>query len=317
MLLHRSPIDSIEERELDLLLLAGIHSSVRLRCFLAERIASLQDADFVGAWRGVCADGGESDLLMLIRTTDGRRIALMMEDKINALFQPRQAERYRDRGEAGIKDGLWDSYRTCLCAPEAYGAPYASSPDWDAVIFLEDIEAALADAEAGVELLVRDAARRACGKYDNPRTPPHPEATAFWKRYASLCASEFPDLRMSELAATQSHNDPWVRFARSLLPPDILLEHKAWLGRVDLTFKGLKPDVLRARIGPLLPPGVDIFPAGGSAAVRFTTPVVNSKEPFEPQIANVRAALSGVRAIIALWPKLAESAGFASHSSEA
>lgn len=317
MPLQRSPIDCIEERELDLLLLAGVHSSARLRSLFVEKITDLQQAEFIGAWRGVCANGGESDLLVLIRAADGRRIALMIEDKINALFQPRQAQRYRDRGEAGIKDGHWDVYRTCLCAPKAYGAPYVGSPDWDAVLFLEDVEAALADAEAGIDLLVRDAARRACGKYDNPRTPPHAEATAFWKRYAALCASEFPDLRMSELAETQSHNDPWIRFARALLPPDVLLEHKAWLGRVDLTFKGRTADELRSKVGPLLPTGIDIFPAGRSVAVRFTTPAINSKQPFEPQTANVRAALNGVRAMIALWPKLAEPTGFASHPSPA
>ena len=317
MLLERSPIDSIEERELDLLLLAGLHSSARLRSLLVEKIAGLQQAELLGAWRGVCAGGGESDIIALIRTPDGRRIALMIEDKINALFQPGQAKRYRDRGDAGIDDGDWDAYLTCLCAPQAYAVPYVGSNDWHTVLFLEEIEAALADAETGIDFLVRHAARRACGKYDNPRTPANAQATAFWKRYAAFCAAEFPDLRMSELAETQSHNDPWVRFARSLLPPDVRLEHKAWLGRVDLTFNGVKPDMLRAKIGTLLPADFDICPAGGSSAVRYTTAVVNWRQPFEPQISELRSALEGVRTAIALWPAIAEPAGYARQSTAA
>ncbi len=53
---------------------------------------------------------------------------------------------------------------------------------------------------------------------------------------------------MTPLSDVQSRNDPWPRFAAGTLPPSIRLEHKPWKGRVDMTFKGLAYDGLRARL---------------------------------------------------------------------
>src|ERR1035441_3454935 len=47
------------------------------------------------------------------------RRALLIEDKIDAAFQPDQARRYKRRGELGVPE-LWSAYATCLVAPSAY-----------------------------------------------------------------------------------------------------------------------------------------------------------------------------------------------------
>jgi hypothetical protein len=60
---------------------------------------------------------GEADLVIVYTEQSGKRIAILIENKIQAVFQPRQAERYRQRGEAG---NGWDSFWTCLVAPESY-----------------------------------------------------------------------------------------------------------------------------------------------------------------------------------------------------
>jgi hypothetical protein len=43
----------------------------------------------------------------------------MIENKIDAPFQDEQLERYQERGRKAIADE-WDSFHTCLFAPETY-----------------------------------------------------------------------------------------------------------------------------------------------------------------------------------------------------
>ena len=110
-LLSRRPIDGVTEREIDLLLLMALHCSPGFRAFLVSKTAGPGDFEFLGAWRGVYDNLGECDLLVLIRDASGQRVAIMVEDKIDASFQPGQASRYRQRGEgaAPSNDGTVSS----------------------------------------------------------------------------------------------------------------------------------------------------------------------------------------------------------------
>jgi hypothetical protein len=51
--LQRSALDTIEERELDLLFLQEFHTSPTLRAFFFRRVARDDESRFVGAWRGI------------------------------------------------------------------------------------------------------------------------------------------------------------------------------------------------------------------------------------------------------------------------
>jgi hypothetical protein len=98
-LLSRRPIDAVTEREIDLLLLMVLHCSPGFRAFLASKTAGPGDFEFLGAWRGVYDNLGESDLLVLLRDANGHRVAVMIEDKI------------ADSDEAGVR---WaKSARSC------------------------------------------------------------------------------------------------------------------------------------------------------------------------------------------------------------
>ena len=103
-------------------------------------------------------------MLVLISDAKGRRVAVMVEDKIDASFQPNQASRYRPRGEQGIALERWDRFITCLCAPKAYAEPIGKADAWGAVLTCEEIEAGL---EAQETPFVRSALRQASDKQRN------------------------------------------------------------------------------------------------------------------------------------------------------
>ena len=134
------------------------------RAFLASKTAGPGDFEFLGAWRGVYDNLGECDLLVLIRDAKGRRVAIMVEDKIDASFQPGQANRYRQRGERGRALERWDRFITCLCTPKEYAEPIGKGDAWDAILTYEEIEASLAAQEDTFAPFVRAALRQAAHK---------------------------------------------------------------------------------------------------------------------------------------------------------
>src|SRR5262249_20922339 len=76
--------------------------------------------------------GQRTDVLLVVDLDNSNRLAVMFEDKINAPLQPDQGERcrQRQRGEQGVRDGRWNRFTTCLCAPEGYLAQAKLVEDW-------------------------------------------------------------------------------------------------------------------------------------------------------------------------------------------
>jgi len=93
--------------------------------------------------RSVWDRWGEADLIVVYEEVEGKSVAILIEDKIRAGFQPSQSERYRARGDSGKK---WDRYWTCLVAPERY---VKSKPDhgFDKVVTLEQVKRCLSVTE--------------------------------------------------------------------------------------------------------------------------------------------------------------------------
>src|SRR4029077_11477868 len=131
-------------------------------------------------------DAGESDVLLVVDLEDADRLALMIEDKINAPFQPEQANRYQQRGEQGIQDGQWKRFTTCLCAPEGYLAGARPMEDWSAYISLESISEWARQSNERYDAFVAAICEEAVAKRDARMLEKSPEATAFWQAYRLL-----------------------------------------------------------------------------------------------------------------------------------
>jgi hypothetical protein len=265
-------------------------------------------AGFISARRGVYDQQGETDIVLEIRTESGERLAILIEDKIDASFQPRQAERCRVRGEMGRTRGNWDRFLTCLCAPKRYALPHVG--DWDRVLFLEDVADMLATHDEPFAAFLSSALRQAVDKHDRGGFVPNLQATAFWKRYADLYQLEFRDLRMSAPPVVCSANDPWPRFLATILPPDVKLEHKAWNCHVDLTFQRRGVGELAERFGEVLPQDLELCSVRPSAAVRAIVPRLVATQPFDSQVEAVRASFEAVRRLAAFWPRIRERMGY-------
>jgi hypothetical protein len=252
----------------------------------------------------VSTDAGETDLLLVVRLDEGKRLALMLEDKIDAPFQPEQARRYRQRGEQGILDGIWDDYRTCLVAPRAYIAKVLEQDGWNSLLALEDIAEWARSVDASYEAVLAHVCDEAVAKHVRRTSEASSEATAFWQSYRKMAAELLPNLTISRLPAIVSRASPWPRFAADALPGGVLLEHKPQQGRVDLTVEAGSAEQLKAATQGRLPLDVRVVRAGGSAALRLAVPQVDHLRAFEEQEEEVLAALAAVEKMHALGHSL-------------
>jgi hypothetical protein len=303
------PLSSINERDIDLVLLTAIHWSAAFRAALVKTLSGMAIVEFIGA-REVHTLEGETDLVLEVRTEKGERLAIIIQAKIDPSFQLGRSERCRSRGQEGKALGHWDRYVTCLCAPKSYASLYVRVGEWDHVLFLEVAAEELAIQDEPFAAFLHAALRQTADEYERDGNVAQLKATAFWTRYADLCLQEFPDLRMSMPRAVPLSNDLQPRFLANMLPPGVRLEHKASGGCVDLTFQKRDARDLAERLGDALPHDLSILSARRSAVIRDVAPRLVATEPFEPQQDAIRASLQAVRRLVVLWPDVRRRMGY-------
>jgi hypothetical protein len=108
---------TVTERDIDLLILEELASSTQFRSWWLKqsRIRNPDEHSLVGAWHSYPTQTGQSDVLLVVENAVGKRYALMIEDKIYAPPQPRQAERHLSvEKQANMKDSGTDIGRASL-----------------------------------------------------------------------------------------------------------------------------------------------------------------------------------------------------------
>ena len=114
------PIESIQERDIDLILLEELSTE---NSFCEQFVSELKLPDFSssnGTWRSITDFGlGETDLLFSYNSFD-KRIFVLIENKLNASFQFEQFIRYEKRSNEYIKKGYCDDAYCVLIAPNFY-----------------------------------------------------------------------------------------------------------------------------------------------------------------------------------------------------
>lgn len=109
----------VSERDVDLLVVEELAASAEFRLWFASRVGVSADDTLQDIARSVTSSTGESDL-ELVFGGPGGCTKVLIEDKIDAILQPRQSERYSERGDGYVHAGSCDRVLTVLVAPDAY-----------------------------------------------------------------------------------------------------------------------------------------------------------------------------------------------------
>ncbi|MBZ0137025.1 MAG: hypothetical protein K8I27_11700 [Planctomycetes bacterium] len=134
---------SVLERDIDYLLLEEFSVNEEFQRWLVSKaIGELDYIEVTSVRHSVSSDDlGESDLLFVVKLQDGELLALMIENKLDAPSQERQGHRYRERGQAGIEQGRWSRFTTCMIAPGSYlrAGAYKKDGDYYGKVSFEEI----------------------------------------------------------------------------------------------------------------------------------------------------------------------------------
>ncbi|MDZ4688193.1 MAG: hypothetical protein SH850_24225 [Planctomycetaceae bacterium] len=111
---------SVSEADIDWIICLELNSDAAFRTWFARQVFQF-DAHHLKVWRSIYDPLlGESDLLWYVSAPDGNRWMALLENKINAVAQPAQCERYNLRGEQYRDQGHCTAFRTVLISPKTY-----------------------------------------------------------------------------------------------------------------------------------------------------------------------------------------------------
>ncbi len=247
-------IEAVHERDIDLLLMEEMYSSVEFQVWLANQVFQTDATtavEFQGAWHSVIDPAlGESDLIFIDMVGGDSQRAILMENKIDAPPQPDQAGRYRQRGEKGIEEGVWQEYRTLLVAPQQYLDSTANANQYDVQLSYEQIRDwfdSLVLSNSRMEYksrLLNEAIEQNRRGY---QPVPNEASTSFWHQYWAFVQTHYPALEMKKPGVVPRFSD-WPVFRNQKLGRGNKIVHKLYLGLVDLHLEGMgeKVDELRA-----------------------------------------------------------------------
>lgn len=306
-------IAGVSERDIDLLLLEEFIASAEFARWFLIRIRDETHANYsvAGAQRSVTESIGESDVLIVLTSGTDTKY-LLIENKIAAGFQSRQAERYRARGREYQDKGLCSTYSTVLVAPLSYLGDTPDHRGFDTVLSYEDLLSWFAESSNALgprarykRALLDSAISKAKYGYQPVEDAP---VTDFWRSYWRLATEVAPELEMQEPISKPSRAG-FIYFRPSTLPRGVAVVHKLRHGLLDLQFAGLGRQLskIRREFGDRLLPGMTIAQANKSGVIRQKVPTFNTGQDFLHQAENARMCLEQARNLMHWYLRMRES----------
>jgi hypothetical protein len=295
----RIEIAGVSERDMDLLLLEEFQSSQGFQQWFIRQVLG-KDArlgELISAQRSITQSIGESDLEIAFADPSGGQVRFLIENKVNAGFQPEQAKGYRKRGDSYVTQKHSASCHTVIVAPARYFGEGESTKGFDKKITYEAVRDWFAGAaELGERrkyklALLQSAIDKGTVGYQPVEDRP---VTEFWRAYWLFAREHAPELEMSEPSQSKPSGSSFVYFRPHTLQRGVEICHKLTKGYVDLQINhlGKRLNELHHSLSTHLRNDVTLKQAGQSAAIRIDVPVLDLSRPFAEQVPQVQVGLT-------------------------
>lgn len=291
-------LEAVTERDIDLLLLEELNVSNDFAAWFYSMVVKNNDkVSAKGAWHSVTDSAlGESDIVVIYEN----KLAILIENKIDATAQPDQGLRYKERGNKGIEKGLWGKFVTCMVAPKLYlqkeqdASVYGASLSYEEIFDWFSSRGTNDRRSAYRGYLIKEAIEQNRRGYT---INPDERVTEFWSKYWTLAVQQYPDLEMKKPGLKPANSD-WPMFYPLLLDKDLAIVHKLDRGDVDLEISGAasKIDELKANFADIK--DVEVVKAGKSAAIRIKVGRIDRFVSFESQKDIVIDGLNAARKLL-------------------
>ena len=251
----------IYERDVDLILAEEFYANPQFVAWVLDQTRSNRGivANVVEVQVSLAEDQRESDLVVTLEKNDKTRIGLLIEDKIDAEFQPGQLEGYQSRGRKGVGENRWTNFEVILCAPSSYIARSSVARKFDVTLEYESIAKWMRENIAGPRGeykagFLESAAPRGASAYVKRKD----DATdRIWEAAYDLACREFPELERKK--PNYAKGSKHIRIHPSDFPAKVGIELKLGDGFADLTFTDVRFEHLESASKPIIEAEMKVF----------------------------------------------------------
>ena len=262
----------IYEHDMDLLIIEEFVSDRNFARIFLDKLQLSDDYTIQKASHSMADADGESDVTLILQYPD-KRVALLIEDKIDAQTMPEQSERYHKRAQKAVSHGEYDCYYVMLAAPADYHKEHEndSNAAYEHRVCYEELREYLgkqSHVRASVKAAMIDCAIKE--KKAGYQVQEVPAVTEFWVKLRQFCKENYPQLNMVGEDAPKGAAASWPEFRTSL--GTIKVIYKSQKGYVDLEFPkyGDRVADLRLKIKDRMTPSMQVWNTGKSASVRIS-----------------------------------------------
>lgn len=303
-------LEVVRERDIDLLLLEEFHVCQQFLFWFVNR--AYKDESSISKLINAChsltdSHLGESDIAILFSNSNNEKCALLIENKIDAIPQPNQAKRYKERGLKGIKEGKWKTFKTCIVAPQSYLKKSNEALDYDIKITYEKIAEWFKSNSKEQTRRNYKAKMMEEGIEQNRRgynAKPNEFVSELFLQYWELCSVNYPELGMKKPEKIPARSD-WIYFKPLEFSKGIKIVHKMAKGYLDLQISGGAGQIKKIKRANKdnISSGMKVVPAGKSVAIRVIVPRVNRFGKFEEQIDLIKECLVQAKKLVKIGKK--------------
>lgn len=290
-------IDTTLERDIDLLILEEFISNLDFASIflntvgigdsytIEEVIHSKMDAEF-----------GESDIVFILNVS-GKRHALHIEDKIDAIAMQNQSGRYHDRAKKDIAADEYDEYSVLIVAPEKYLEANKEAHKYTHKVKYEQLRDYFLtkdDIRSKYKLALIE--RAITDQKNGYHYEANPGMVEFCQKMNDYHKKKYPGLPAGSVA--------WWRCYPTVMD-DVTVVFKANKGFCDLQFGHTTKEALFHRVCENLTDRMNVVQAGKSASVRIEVKPIWYENKFEDNIDKVDEALEAIYELFQLSKSIA------------
>lgn len=286
------PVESVRERDIDFLLVEEFLSSDSFITFFTQTLNLPHCDELIGVQRSINDFAlGETDVLVEY-ISDGTRIGLLIENKLDAIFQPQQAERYTSRGKYYQSEGRFDTAYSILVAPTQY---IERQSDFELHLSYEQIIQYFQTGDLGKRgefksTLLSIGSEKLRRGYVAVNSETN---QAFWVDYSQQLASAIPTATIKPVSVVPAGSD-WINFSIGA----IKVIHKLSAGSLDLI--GVD-EATTATLENTFGNRVErVLFKSGATAVRLHTEVLDRTQNINSQSSQLSSALQDLKTLASL-----------------
>lgn len=273
---------NIQERDMDMMFLECLLTDDGfLRLFLRKAEITGTSVEVLNvALSETDPEYGESDITVLL-SVDGKKHALLIEDKINAPAMPEQCDRYSKRANKAKIKGKYDDYSVFIICPETYYDTNSEAKKYAYFITYEDCINYFSVKTDTLSKVRCEQLKQALSKRTGGTVEPNQAAIAFFEKYRECMETHNYKL---DLRNKKGSNAWWPHYGTSF--GNAYIYHKVSDGVVDLTFPNGANDVSTLKLAAIWlnahgVPNIQALQTGKAAALRIKVPVLDQHKPFE------------------------------------